>query len=339
MRNPNVLYLGNNLLSKTGYPSTLQILSEFLQSEGYNIKAASSKSNVILRMLDMFYSIFKHQKRTDIVLIDAYSTLNFYYTYFCVVLLKCLKKPYIPILHGGNLPERLKKSPKLSKAVFSNAFINVAPSGYLSEVFQQAGFKTTCIPNTLKIEQYGFKHRKKVSPKLLFVRAFTAIYNPLMAIRVLFELKKDFPNAKLCMVGPDRDGTLANVKALAKELDLESSVEFTGVLPKEEWHKKSENFDIFINTSNVDNMPVSIIEAMALGLPVVTTNVGGMKYLVEDKVTGFLVKPNDVQAMTKSIKYLIENGSDNMTQNARKQIETYQWKVVKHQWNKLLSQG
>ena len=319
MKNPNVLYLGNNLLSKTGYPSTLQILSEFLQNEGYNIKAASSKSNVILRMLHMFYSIFKHQKRTDIVLIDTYSTLNFYYAYFCVVLLKCLKKPYIPILHGGNLPERLKKSPKLSKAVFSNAFINVAPSGYLSEVFQRAGFKTTCIPNTLKIEQYGFKHRKKVSPKLLYVRAFTAIYNPVMAIRVLFELKKDFRNAKLCMVGPDRDGTLTNVKELVKELDLETSVEFTGVLPKEEWHKKSENFDVFINT-------------------VVTTNVGGMKYLVEDKITGFLVKPNDVQAMAKSIKHLIEHGSDNMTQSARKQVETYQWKVVKHQWNKLLSQ-
>ncbi|UKM65600.1 glycosyltransferase family 4 protein [Flavobacteriaceae bacterium GSB9] len=338
MKNLNVLYIGNNLLSKTGYPSTLQTLSSLLQKEGCSVKTASSKQNIVLRMLDMGYSILKHRRTTDVVLIDTYSTLNFYFAYCCALLLKYFDKSYIPILHGGNLPERLKTSPKLSKAVFSNAFINVAPSRYLTEIFQQAGYKTTCIPNTLNIEQYVFKPRKSITPKLFYVRAFSSIYNPEMAIKVLFELKKDYPNAELCMVGPDRDGTLVSVKNLVNELNLKTSVEFTGVLPKPAWHKKSEAFDVFINTSNVDNMPVSIIEAMALGLPVVTTNVGGIPYLVEDKITGLLVNPIDVSDMVNSIKNLIENGSGEMTQNARKQVESYQWEVVKLQWNQLLSQ-
>ncbi|XCF06527.1 glycosyltransferase family 4 protein [Tamlana crocina] len=339
MKTTKVLYIGNNLFSKTGYPSTLETLSNLLQKEGYTVIKTSSQSNVVFRMLDMVFSIFNHQQTTDVVLIDTYSTLNFYYAYCCAILLQWFRKPYIPILHGGNLPERLKKSPRMSKTIFSNAYVNVAPSEYLLEAFQNAGFKTLCIPNVLEIENYPFKVRETLHPKLLYVRSFAKIYNPEMAIKVLLELKKDYPNATLCMVGPDRDGTLENVKALVKALDLESSVKFTGVLTKEAWHKKSEAFDVFINTSNVDNMPVSIIEAMALGLPVVSTNVGGIKHLVKDQETGVLVKPNDVVAMVNSIKDLIENDSGKITQKARKQVENYQWEVVKHQWNQLLEKA
>ena len=337
MKNIKILYIGNNLFNKTGYPTTLQTLSNLLTSESYSLVKTSSKLNIIFRMLDMIYNILKYQKTIDIVLIDTYSTLNFYYAYLCSLLLKTLKKPYIPILHGGNLPDRLKKSPRLSKSIFDNAYINVAPSEYLFNIFEKKGFNTICIPNALQVEGYKFKYRKELSPKLLYVRSFADIYNPEMAINVLFQLKQDYPNAKLCMIGPDRDGTLKNVKELVKELNLESAVEFTGVLTKKSWHKKSEDYDIFINTSNVDNMPVSIIEAMALGLPIVTTNVGGIKFLIKDKINGILVKPNDENAMANAIQYFIENGSGNMTQKAREQIEAYQWNVVKHKWNNLLT--
>ena len=333
----NILYIGNDLLDKTGYPSTLQMLSELLEKEGFIVKSASAKIYIIPRLLDMVYAILKHRKTTDIVLIDTYSTLNFYYAYLCAKLLHFLNKPYIPLLHGGNLPERLKQSPKLSKSIFANAYMNVAPSQYLLDVFQKEGFKTICIPNTLKIEAYPFKHRKELSPKLLYVRAFAKIYNPEMAIRVLFELKKDYSDAKLCMVGPDRDGTLKNVKNLVKTLNLENAVEFTGVLAKDVWIKKSENYDIFINTSTIDNMPVSVIEAMALGMPVVTTNVGGLKYVVKSKESGFLVNPDDDIGMVNAIKDLCENGGQNITYRARANVEEFQWKVVKHKWIHLLT--
>ena len=67
------------------------------------------------------------------------------------------------------------------------------------------------------------------------------------------------------MVGPNKDGTLNDVQQLIDRYELHDSVEITGVLSKSEWHKKSEEFDIFINTTNVDNTPISVIEAMALG--------------------------------------------------------------------------
>jgi glycosyltransferase involved in cell wall biosynthesis len=337
MKYVKVLYIGNNLFDKTGYPSTLTTLSELLQKEGVSVEKTSSKLNVITRMLDMVYAILKHQKTTDVVLIDTYSTLNFYYAYLCSKLLRLFKKPYIPILHGGNLPERLNKSPRLSKSIFANAYINVAPSQYLSEVFKKKGYKILCISNTLKIEDYKFKNRIDLRPKLLYVRSFAKIYNPEMAVKVLFELKKDFPDATLCMVGPDRDGSLEGVKNLVEDLSLEASVQFTGVLTQEVWHKKSEEYDIFINTSNIDNMPVSIIEAMALGLPIVTTNVGGIKYLVKDTLNGFLVNPEDEIAMVNVIKQLLKEGPGNITHIARADVEEFGWDIVKHKWNQLLT--
>jgi len=338
-KNVKILYIGNNLFNKTGYPTTLQTLSQLLTNEGYTVKKTSNKLNQVVRMLDIIYSIFKYRKKSDFVLIDTYSTLNFYYAFISAKLLKALKKPYIPILHGGNLPDRLTKSPKLSKSIFSNSFINIAPSEYLSRAFEKAGFKTICIPNTLNISQYTFKKREVLEPKLLYVRSFADIYNPQMAISTLKALKNEYPEAKLCMVGPDRDGSLDKVKELVSELNLENSVEFTGVLTKSQWHKKSTDFSIFINTSNVDNMPVSIIEAMALGLPVVTTNVGGIKYLVNNKVSGTLVNPNDADAMMRAITDLIQKGSGDSTEKARKQVEEFQWEVVKHKWNKLLTKS
>ena len=339
MKNVKILYIGNNLFSKTGYPTTLQTLSQLLINEGYTVKKSSNKLNQVVRMLDIIYSIFKYGKKADYVLIDTYSTLNFYYAFISAKLLKALKTPYIPILHGGNLPERLTKSPKLSKTIFLNSYINVAPSEYLSNAFEKVGFKTICIPNTINISKYTFNKREVLEPKLLYVRSFADIYNPQMAIKTLKALKKEYPEAMLCMVGPDRDGSLNKVKELVLELNLENAVEFTGVLTKSEWHKKSTDFSVFINTSNVDNMPVSIIEAMALGLPVVTTNVGGIKYLVNNKVNGTLVNPDDVDAMTNAIVNLIQNGSGDSTEKAIKQIEGYQWEVVKHKWNKLLSKA
>ena len=86
-------------------------------------------------------------------------------------------------------------------------------------------------------------------------------------------------------------------------------------------------------------MPVSIIEAMALGLPVVTTNVGGIKYLVKNKVNGTLVNPDDAEAMTSAIINLIQNGSGDSTEKARKHVEEFQWEVVKHKWNKLFTKA
>ncbi|WP_248723484.1 glycosyltransferase family 4 protein [Seonamhaeicola sp. ML3] len=334
----NLLYIGNKLKLANKTVTTIDTLSDNFKQEGLNVITASSKKNIGIRLLDMLYHIYINRNTSNYVLIDTYSTLNFYYAYLCSQLCRILKIKYIPVLHGGQLPDRLKKSPKLSKAIFKNAHINVAPSKYLMFNFEQAGYKNLeYIPNSIELKNYTFKQRSIDKVKLLWVRSFSNIYNPSLAVQILKALNDEDIKAELCMVGPDNDGSLNEVKDLARVLDVD--LKFTGKLSKEEWIELSKEYNIFINTTNVDNTPVSVIEAMALGLPVISTDVGGMPFLIKNGVDGLLVKPNSVEAFLFAIKTLTNTPSsiEAMTNNARRKVELFDWEVVKHQWFKILS--
>ena len=122
----------------------------------------------------------------------------------------------------------------------------------------------------------------------------------------------------------------------AQKLQLE--VHFTRKLTKEEWISQSLHYNIFINTTNYDNTPVSVIEAMALGLPVVSTNVGGMPYLIVSGVDGLLVPPNDAEMMAKAILEINSNKelAQKIALNAREKVELFDWSVVKERWKTIL---
>lgn len=332
----SLLYIGNNLVKDKKYTSSLITLSNYLECDGYKVTISSNKKNKLLRLLYMCISVFANRKKADFLLIDTFSTTNFYYALVTSQIARFLKIRYIPILHGGNLPNRLSKNPILSRLIFMNSYKNIAPSGYLKHEFEKKGIETSIIPNILELKKYSFKERKNIKPRLLYVRAFDKTYNPLMAIEVLKELKEIYDDAKLCMIGPDKDGSLQKFKIKAQQYNLQNDVEITGVLSKQKWHEKSKHFDIFINTTNIDNTPVSVLEAMALGLPVVSTNVGGLKYIIQDKSNGILINKNDVFAMVDSIKDLIEGKYNRITFKAREDLSMYEPHNVIKKWNSIL---
>ena len=138
------------------------------------------------------------------------------------------------------------------------------------------------------------------------------------------------------MVGPFVDHSYNECLSLTSELKLENSVAFTDVLLKEDWHKKSEDYDVFINTTNFDNTPVSVMEAMALGLPIVSTNVGGMPFLIEDVSDGLLVSKSNAEEMTNAIVSLLNNNHINLAVNARKKVENFSWDANKEKWFQIL---
>jgi len=329
-----ILYLGNK---KSVTPSNVDTLGEQLK-DMYDVVTCSEVPNKIVRFLDMIRYIIKYRKECKLMIVDTYSTWNFYYALMTAFFGKLFGIPYIPILHGGNLPEKIRKDPKMSKYLFGGSVANITPSIYLKEAFEKEGYKTLYIPNNLELEKYKFKLREKIEPKILFVRSFAKIYNTPMAIKVFENIAKKYPNASLCMVGPDRDGSLESTKALAKKAGLEDRVIFTGGLPKEEWIALAKDYDIFINTTNFDNLPVSIVEAMALGFPIVSTNVGGLAYLIEDGVDGLMVDKNDHEEMIQKIEELLNNPNlcKNLSTNARKKADTYAWNVIKEQWDTVI---
>jgi glycosyltransferase involved in cell wall biosynthesis len=333
----NLLYIGNKLSKHGNTTTVIETLGASLENEGYNVIYASDKKNQIIRLLDMVFTTLINIKKIDYVIIDTYSTFSFNYALIISQICRVFKKRYIPILHGGNLPNRLEKSKFLSQLIFNNSYKNVAPSNYLLDAFLSKGYNNLIhIPNTIALNEYTFFNREFDVPKLLWVRSFATIYNPKMAIKVLAQLRKEYSEAVLCMVGPDKENLLEECKTYAKSLNVK--VHFTGKLSKEEWMELSKEYNVFINTTHFDNTPVSVIEAMALGLPIVSTNVGGIPFLVNNASSGLLVDDNDVEGMTNAIKSLFndkELGNQFIT-NARKTVENFDWNIVKYKWFEIL---
>jgi L-malate glycosyltransferase len=337
IKNLKILYIGNKL-SKHGYTATsIETLGPLLNSENYEVFYSSSFKNKIIRFFDIFFKTIVFAPRVNYILIDTYSTQNFWFAFIVSQLCRLFNKPYLPILRGGDLPKRLNKSPFFSKLIFSNAYFNVSPSNYSYCHFKELGVPNLIvIPNTIEIKKYPFYERKIEKPKILWVRSLTSIYNPKMAIDVLEQVKRSYPEAELCIVGPEKGMTIEELSSYAATKKVD--VIFTGKLSKPEWTKLAEQFDVFINTTHFDNTPVSVIEAMALGLPVVSTNVGGIPYLLTNNDTALLVQDGAVDEMTLSIIKLINNPvlASQLSQNGRKLVEQFDWNIVKNQWKEIL---
>jgi glycosyltransferase involved in cell wall biosynthesis len=332
-----ILYIGNKLSKHGNNATSIETLGAFLENENYSLIYASDKKNKILRLLDMITKTIQSKNDVFVVLIDVYSTANFWYAFVISQLCLILKLPYVAKLHGGNLPYRLIKNPKLCNRIFSNSKFNVAPSMYLLHPFEKKyPYNTIYIPNTIDLLKYEYIQRDILNPKILWVRSFSSIYNPEMAIQCIALLKEKYPEVALTMVGPDKEKILQDCKNLATKLRV--NIEFLGKLEKEVWIKLAKDYSIFINTSNYDNMPISIIEAMALGLPVVTTNAGGIPFLVEDEQTALLVNQNDTVKMAEAIDRLISDKELSMqiAKNARKLVQSFDWEIVKNKWKVIL---
>jgi glycosyltransferase involved in cell wall biosynthesis len=124
------------------------------------------------------------------------------------------------------------------------------------------------------------------------------------------------------------------LRQLTRELGLEDIVHFEGRLERDEVVALYGQADAMVNPTTVDNMPNSVLEAMACGLPVISTNVGGVPYLLTDGETGLLVPTRDPQALANAILRLFSDRAlqQRLRSNALKEVERYSWHRVRDQW-------
>ena len=333
-----ILLIGN-ILSRHGLnPTAIEDLIETL-TQKYEIKFASNKMNSLLRLLDMISLVIINRKKCKVIIVDVFGTKAIFFAICVILLAKMYKIPYIPVLRGGYLGKRYKKHPHIFNFLLSDARTIISPSEYLQEYFQNNSFSITTIPNYIDLEKYRFKTRKKIKPHLLWVRSIHNIYNPSMAIHVLGKIRKIYPNARLCMVGPVKDNrVMEQLKILISRLNLQNHVLFSGQLSKREWAELSEKYDIFINTTDYDNSPITLLEAKALGLPIVSTNVGGVPFLINDCVTGILVEPDDSDQMANKIIEIISGKIDGfrIANNARKAVTEFNKLNIIPKWYSII---
>jgi glycosyltransferase involved in cell wall biosynthesis len=271
--------------------------------------------------------------------VDVFSVHAFFWAEAVCALLSELKKPFVLALHGGNLPQFSRTAKGRVSRLLSSAAAVTTPSRYLKDELKRFRSDIVLVPNALPLASFPFRERAKPSPKLIWVRAFHSTYNPSLAPRVLAALLPDFPDARLTMLGRDKgDGSLEETRRVAAELKVSSRLSLPGGVPNEEVARHLESHDVFLNTTDVDNTPVSVLEAMACGLAVVSTNVGGIPYLLTDGSDSLLVPRDDAPAMADAVRRVLTEPelAAALSRGARQRVMELDWSAVLPRWEELL---
>lgn len=314
-------------------------MSDLFTESGYENISTSSKINRVLRLADIVSTIIRHRKQIDVVVLEVYSGLSMIMADTASSLCKLLGLPLISVLRGGNLPNFAKKYPRRTKRVLQSADILVAPSSFLAEEFHFLKLDIRVIPNIIRIDKYPFRIRRNIAPKFIWMRSFHPLYNPQMAVCAFAKIYSEYPQSTLVMAGMDK-GIEGEVKQLAIDLGLENAVRFPGFLDLEAKFKEFSEADIYLNTNKIDNMPVSVVEACAMGLPVVATEVGGLKHLINNGENGILVSDDNADEMAGAVKKLLEDAdlSEKISRNARQLAEKSSWETVLKCWESLIAE-
>jgi len=315
-------------------------VAELLKARGWKVIRVSTRQNKILRVLDMLGTIWSARHEYAVAHVDVYSGDAFIWAEIVCYMLRILRKTYFLTLQGGNLPVFSARNSSRVKNLFRNAAGITAPSGYLKEELSRYYSGTIkVIPNAIPVDRYISRLRKPASPRLVWVRAFHHIYNPSLAVRSLALLTADFPDIKLTMVGADKgDGSMQEAQDLTKRLNLQDFIQISEGIPHEHVPELLNKADIFLNTTNIDNNPLSVKEAMASGLCIVCTSVGGIPYLLEQSQDALLVPPDDEKQMAAAIRRILTDTelAGRISSKARAKAEQHDWKNILPQWEKIL---
>ena len=283
-------------------------------------------------------SLLRAVRRADVV--HAFSASYFSFLLAPVPALAAAKvygKKAVLNYHSGEAEDHLRRWP-LTAAPLARRFDLIAvPSGYLVEVFARFGLPARAVFNHVDAARFRFRERAPLRPVFLSNRNLEPHYNVGCALRAFAAVQRRHADARLTVAG---DGSQrAELERLARELDLRN-VEFVGLVAPERMPELYDAADIFLNASDVDNMPLSIIEAFAAGLPVVTTDAGGIPYVVSDGETGLLAPRGAADALASCALRLLGEAdlARRVAAQARAECAKYSWESVRGEWVKLYAE-
>ena len=333
--------LAGNFLSRTiGIRTYSEDLSDQLTSSGWTVIATSSKRRRISRLLDAMWTVWARRNEYVLAQVDVYSGPAFFFAEAVCWTLRRAGKPYVLTLHGGGLPDFARRSSARVRRLLRSAAAVTAPSRYLPVEMGWLGTNLLPLPNGLDLARYPYRPRNRLKPHLVWLRAFHRIYNPSLAPRVVALLAEDYPGIRLTMVGPDKkDGSLQATRRIAEDLKIADRLFLTGPIPKTRVSDFLDQADVFLNTSGIDNAPVSLLEAMACGLCVVSTDVGGIPYLLESGRDALLVPADRPEEMAAAVRRVLTDPrlAEQLSRNARSKAESFDWREVSEQWEALFS--
>lgn len=273
--------------------------------------------------------------RVDVVHAFSASYWSFLLAPFPAMLVgRLFRKRVILNYRSGEAPDHLANWP-VSRACMRLAHEIVVPSGFLVDVFGEFGLQARVVANFVDASHLVFRERSRLRPVFLSNRNLEALYNVACTLRAFARIQSAVPDAQLIVVG---DGAQrAELERLSAELRLRG-VEFVGRVAPDRMGAMYDRADIYLNSPNIDNMPSSVIEAFACGLPVVTTNAGGIPFIVEHERTGLMVEAGDHAAMADAALRVLRDPllAARLTSAARREVDArYVWSEVRAAWERV----
>jgi glycosyltransferase involved in cell wall biosynthesis len=238
-------------------------------------------------------------------------------------------KPVIVNYRGGGAERFFDHQFPWVKPALRRASVVVVPSEFLKTVFDKWHIETSVVPNVIDLSRFQPRARPGQDIHIVVARNLEPLYDIATAMRAFAAISRHYPNARLSVAGSG--SARAELERLRAHLGLEAAIAFTGRLDNEQMAGLYQTADLMLNPSLADNMPISLLEAMASGVPVVSTNVGGIPYLVRDGVTALLVPPQDPQAMADAALRILSSPvlAEELRAAGIAEVQQYSWDRVR----------
>jgi L-malate glycosyltransferase len=286
----------------------------------------------IVTQLSYWPLLFRELRKADVVHVFSASYASFLLAPLPAVLIaKLFGRPVVFNYHSGEAPDHLRRSPLARHVMRHWVDLNAVPSAFLRDVLQGFGIRARVVPNTVDLRQFMYRVRDPLRPRLLCTRNFEEMYNVACVLRAFARVQLRHPHATLTLVGSGSQED--SLRALASSLALRN-VTFTGAVPPAEISQYYAEADVFVQAPRIDNMPLSVLEAFASGLPVVSTDVGGVPYILTHGVHGLLAPDDDDEAIAACVLTLVGSPSyaRRLAAAAHASCSAYTWPVAREGW-------
>ena len=321
-----ILLICNYRQGVGGISGQVELLQKHLRDDGYDADIFSTKGSVLKRLAIPFRLILR-AKGYDVLHIHCCSNWGFLPAILGIHAGKHLKKRIALTYHGGGAELFFSKHTKLVKRWLLRPDVNIALSDFVGREFAKYDIPYTIIPNIIEFDDSQFRERDVIQPRFICVRSHEPVYNIPCILRAFEIVQQHIPDASLTFVG---DGTQhQKLIKMVKDMQL-ANVVVIGRVNNCEIYKYLDKADIFLSAPFVDNMPVSVLEAMNAGLLVISSNVGGVPYMVENGTNGLLFNPDDEKQFADLMLWAVSHQEESIQiiRNAHQEVSKYGWKDI-----------
>lgn len=330
-----VLLISNYKPRTGGISGQVEILQRKLLEEGITTDIFNTKGTIPYR-LSLIQKLRKVGKCYDVFHIHCCSGWGFLPAVIGIRAGRLLHKRIVLTYHGGGGEKFFAKHTHLVRHYLTKTDANIVLSGFLGKVFDKYDIPYSIIPNIIELDGSHFRKRNPIQPHFICIRTLDPLYNHFCILKAFQLVKQQLPNATLTLVG---GGTIrTELEQFVKEQNIQD-VTFCGRVDNSKIYEYLDKSDIMLSTPFVDNMPVSLLEGFNAGLLVISSDVGGVPYMITHGRNGLLIDSDNRQQLAEQMLYAIEHQqeSQDMIHQAFQEVKSYTWTNVRPQILRLYS--